>query len=188
MRLHIFILLFLFVSCKSSIDIDNIEQREHGLSYIKGTDKLVDGKVIRKLENGKTVELHNFKDGKPIGNWYAYDDNGKVLSHGFGVDAKKYEKKLNNIDLTNSFLSINQTGDFTYATFFLDNTKLFENPVLMVNLSKEIFNEYSVEYKFEKVFLYDKEHEYTISKSATINSSYNIDTVKGKDKKTIFIR
>ena len=188
MRLHIFILSFLLVGCKSSIDIDNIEQREHGLSYIKGTDKLVNGQVVRKLENGKTSELHNFKDGKPIGNWYAYGDNGKVLSHGFGVDAKKYENKLDSIDLTNSFLSINQTGDFTYATFYLDNSKLFENQNLMVNLSKEIFTEYSVEYKFEEVFFYDKEHEYTISKSATTNSSYNIDTVKGKDKKTIFIR
>jgi len=188
MRLHIIILLFLFVGCKSSININNIEQRDHGLTYIKGTDKLVDGKVVLKLENGKTAELHNFKDGKPIGKWYAYGDNGKVLSHGFGVDAKKYEKKLGDINLTNSFLSINQTGDFTYATFYLDNNKLFDNPNIMVNLSKEIFEEYSVQYKFEDLFLYDKEHEYTISKTAINNNSYKIDTINGKDKRTVFIR
>ena len=148
----------------------------------------MEGEVFRKLENGKIGELHNFKNGKPIGNWYVYGDNGKVLSHGFGADAKKYEKKLGNIDLTNSFLSLNQTGDFTYLTFYLDNKELFENPNLMVRLSKEVFDDYSLQYKFDDVFLYDKEHEYTISKSATSSDSYKIDTVIGKNKKTIFIK
>ena len=175
-------------ACKSQIDIDNIEQREHRLSYIKGTSQLVEGEVVRKLENGKIGELHNFKQGKPIGNWYIYGDNGKILSQGFGVEAKKYEKKLDNIDLTNSFLSLNQTGDFTYVTFYLDNKELFENPNLMIKLSKEIFDDYSVKYKFGDVFLYDKEHEYTISKSATLGDNFKIDTVTGKDKKTIFIK
>ena len=90
--------------------------------------------------------------------------------------------------MTNSFLSINQTGDFTHVTFYLDNGKVFENPNIMVKLTKEVFDEYSVWYKFEDVFLYDKEHEYTISKSATLSDIYKIDTVKGKDKKTIFIK
>jgi hypothetical protein len=188
LRHFIYISLLFLTACKSQISIDNIEQREHGLSYIKGTNQLVEGEVVRKLENGKTGELHNFKNGKPIGNWYAYGDNGKVLSHGFGVDAKKYEKKLGDIDLTNSFFSINQTGDFTYLTFYSDNKQLFESPNLMIRLSKQVFDEYSSQYKFEEVFLYDNEHEYTISKSATLSGNYNIDTVTGKDKKTIFIK
>lgn len=175
-------------ACKSQIDFDNIEQREHNLSYIKGTNQLVDGEVVRKLDNGKIGELHNFKQGKPIGNWWSYGDNGKVLSHGFGAEVKKYEKALDNTDLTNSFLSLNQTGDFTYVTLYLDNKELFENPNLMVRLSKEIFDEYSLKYKFEVVFLYDKDHEYTISKSATLSNNFKIDTVTGKDKKTIFIK
>lgn len=188
LRHFIYISLLLLTACKSQIDIENIEQREHGLSYIKGTNQLVEGEVVRKLENGNIAELHNFKSGKPIGNWYAYGNNKKVLSHGFGIDAKKFEKKLGNIDLTNSFLSLNQTGDFTYVTFYLDNKELFENPNLMVQLSKEVFDEYSVEFKFDNVFLYDKEHEYTISKSATLSYIYKIDTIIGKDKKIIFIK
>jgi hypothetical protein len=188
MRHFIYIALLFLTACKPQIDIDNIEQRENGLSYIKGTNQLVDGEVVRKFENGKIGELHNFKNGKPIGNWYTYGDNGKILSHGFGVDARKYEKKLGNVDLANSFLSLNQTGDFTYLTFYLGNKELFENPNLMVSLSKEVFDEYSLQYKLEDIFLYDKEHEYTISKSATLSDRYKIDTVNRKDKKVIFIK
>jgi hypothetical protein len=175
-------------ACKSQIDFDNIEEREHGLRYVKGTNELVEGEVVRKLDNGKIGELHNFKGGKPIGNWYLYGDNGKVVSHGFGVDAKKYEKKIGNFDLTNSFLSLNQTGDFTYITFYSDNKQLFENATIMVALSKEIFDEYSTEYKVEDIFLFDNEHEYTISKTATLSDNYKVDTVLGKKKKTIFIK
>lgn len=139
-------------ACKSQIDIGKIEKREHGLSYIKGTNQLVDGEVVSKLGNGRVRELHNFRRGKPIGNWYSYGANGEVVSHGFGVDAKRYEKTIGGIDLTNSFFSLNQTGEFTYLTFYSDNKDLFENPNLMVKLSKEIFDEYSAKYKVEDVF------------------------------------
>ena len=187
MKLHIFILSFLFISCKSSIDIENIEQREHGLSYIKGTNKLVEGHVVRKFENGKTAELNTYKDGKPIGEWFAYGYNGEVVSHGFGIDAKKYENKITNSDLTNSFLSINIEGSFSFATFYVDNKAIFEKPKIMLDLSRQIFTDYSTQYKINDILFYDKEHEYSISKSAIINSSYKVDTVNSKDKKKIFI-
>jgi len=74
------------------------------------------------------------------------------------------------------------------VTLYLDNKELFENPNLIVRLSKEIFDEYSLKYKFEDVFLYDKEHEYTVSKSATLSNNFKIDTVAGRDKKIFFIK
>ena len=188
MRPLLFISLILLLACKNQVDIDTIEQREHGLSYIKGTNKLVDGEVVRKFDNGKIAELSNYKDGKAIGDWFAYGYQGETVSHGFGVDAKKYESKLPNTDLTYAFLSINIEGSFAFATLFLDNQKYFDDTKILLGLSKEIFNDYSAKYKIEDLLIYDKQHEYTISKSATLSDSYKIDTVSGKDKKTIFIK
>ena len=39
MKFILAISLLLFASCKNHIDVDNTEQRAHGLSYIKGTNK-----------------------------------------------------------------------------------------------------------------------------------------------------
>jgi antitoxin component YwqK of YwqJK toxin-antitoxin module len=175
-------------ACKNQVDIENVEQREHGLSFVKGTNKLVDGQVTRKFDNGKIAELYNYKDGKAIGNWYAYGYKGETISHGFGVDAKKYEADFPNIDLTYSFLSINIESSFAFASLYLDNQNYFDDPKILLGLSKEIFHEYSSEYNFEDILIYDKEHEYTVSKSATASHTYKIDTVSGKDKKTVFIR
>jgi hypothetical protein len=175
-------------ACKSQIDIDTIEQREHGLSYIKGTNKLVDGEVIRKFDNGRIASRENYENGKAIGEWYAYGFDGETVNHGFGIDAKKYEKKLSNLDLTYSFLSINIEGSFAFATLYLDNQKYFDDPKILLGLSKEVFNDYSSKYKIDDLLIYDNQHEYTISKSATLTDNYKIDTVSGKDKKTIFIK
>jgi hypothetical protein len=90
--------------------------------------------------------------------------------------------------LTYSFLSINIEGSFAFATLYLDNQKYFDDPKILLKLSKEIFNDYSSKYNIEDLLIYDKQHEYTISKSATLSDNYKIDTVNGKDKKTIFIR
>lgn len=70
----------------------NIEEREHGLRFIKGTQKLVTGQVVERFPNGNIAAIHNFKDGKMIGDWAAYDQNGNVISNGFGVEIVKYEK------------------------------------------------------------------------------------------------
>ena len=175
-------------ACKSQIDIDTIEQREHSLSYIKGTDKLVDGEVIRKFENGRIASRENYKNGKAIGNWYSYGFDGETVSYGYGIDAKKYEKSLTNLDFTHSFLSINIEGSFAFATLYLDNQKYFDEPKILLKLSKEVFDDYSTKYKIDDLLIYDKQNEYTISKSATLSDNYKIDTVSGKDKKTIFIK
>lgn len=188
LRHFIYISFLLLTACKNQVDIDNIEQREHGLSFIKGTNTLVDGQVIRKFNNGKIAELDTYKDGKAIGDWYAYGYKGETISHGFGVDAKQYETKIPNTDLTYSFLSINIEGSFAFATLYLDNQKYFDDPKILLKLSKEVFNDYSSKYNIEDLLVYDKQHEYTISKTATLSDNYKIDTVKHKNKKTIFIK
>jgi hypothetical protein len=137
MRPLLYISLLLLTACKSQIDINTIEQREHGLSYIKGTNKLVDGEVIRKFDNGRIASRESYKDGKAIGNWYAYGFDGETVSQGFGIDAKKYEQKFSNVDLTYSFLSINIEGSFAFATLYIDNKNLFEDPKTLVGLSKK---------------------------------------------------
>jgi hypothetical protein len=188
LRHFIYISFLLFTACKNQVDMDTIEQRAHGLVFIKGTNTLVDGQVTRKFDNGKIAELHNYKDGKAIGDWYAYGYKGETISHGFGVDAKKYETKISNIDLTYSFLSINIEGSFAFATLYLDNQKYFDDPKILLKLSKEVFNDYSGKYNIEDILIYDKQHEYTISKTATLSDNYKVDTVIGKDKKTLFIK
>jgi hypothetical protein len=187
MRLFISILLILFAGCKSRVDIDHVEQREHGLTYMKGTNKLVDGQVVRKFENGRTAEVSNYRNGKPIGNWYAYGYDGEVVSHGFGVDAEKYGRTLAIADMENAVLSINIEGSFSYATLYVDNNRIFEDVKIMMKLSREIFSDYSNQYKIGEIYFFDNEHRYTISKSAIDNSNYKIDTVMGKGKKIISI-
>jgi hypothetical protein len=188
MRPIIYISILLLTACKNQVDIDNIEQREHRLSFIKGTNTLVNGQVTRKFDNGKIAELHNYKNGKAIGNWYAYGYKGEIISNGFGVDAKQYETKIPNTDLTYSFLSINIEGSFAFATLYLDNQRYFDDSKILLTLSKEIFKDYSNKYNIGDLLIYDEQHEYTISKSATLSDNYNVDTVKGKDKKTIFFK
>lgn len=183
-----YIFLLLLTACKHQININDTEKREHGLTYIKGTNKLVNGEVVRKFDNGKVAELHNFRNGKAIGNWYSLGYQGEVISHGFGVEANKYEPLLPNIVLEYSLLSINTEGAYCFATLYLDNPQLFEDIHLLRRLSKEIFNDYFEKHKIEDILIYDNEHEYTISKNAAANESYKIDTISSSDKKKIIIR
>jgi hypothetical protein len=177
MRPCIFILIFLLTSCKNQIDVNSIELREHFLSYIKGTNTLVNGEVVRKIE-GKIVELRNYKDGKMIGDFFLYGPAGEVLSCGFGTEIKNYEKSSNGIDLTWCILSIVKIkNDFAYATLYMDNKELFTNKDKLLQLSRNILNDYSVKYKIDNLLIFDSTHEYSISKSATINTNCTIDTI-----------
>jgi hypothetical protein len=178
MRPYIFILILLLTSCKNQTDVNSIELREHGLSYIKGTNTLVDGEVVRKAD-GKIVELQNYKRGKMIGQFFQYGPAGQVLSHGFGTEIKNYEKSLNDIDLTNCILSIVQIkNNFAYATLYMDNKELFNDKEKLLQLSKDILNDYSGKYKIDGLLIFDSKHEYSISKSATINPNCIIDTIQ----------
>ncbi len=188
MRYLPFIFLLFFTACKTQIDINSIEQRQHDLSFIKGTNKLVSGEVVRKFENGRIAERSTYKDGKAIGNWYAYGYQGEVVSHGFGVDPKKYESTVSNTDLSYCLLSINIEGSLSFGTFYVDNKKLFDEPVSLLAIAKEVFKDYSEKYKIGDILFYDNDHEFTVYKTATISNSFKIDTANRKDKKVIFIK
>lgn len=165
-------------SCKDYIGINNIIEGEHGLRYIKGTNTLVNGKVVRKTDDGKVIELYTYKDGKMIGDWFQYGDKGQVMSHGFGTEIRIYEKSLNNFDLTYCILSIVEIkNNFSYATLYMDNKSLFNDKEKLLQLSKDIFSDYADKYKIDALLIFDNKHEYTISKNATISKSYIIDTV-----------
>ncbi|MBN8787533.1 MAG: hypothetical protein J0I84_10625 [Terrimonas sp.] len=164
-------------ACKHQIDESSIELREHKLSYIKGTNTLVEGEVVRKVD-GEMVELRNYKDGKMIGDFFQYGRLRQVLSHGFGIELKDYEKTLNGVDLTNCILSIVQIkNDFSYATLYMDNMNLFSDKEKLLQLSKSILTDYGEKYKLDRLLIFDDKHEYSIYGSAIANPNYTIDTV-----------
>lgn len=177
MKFILAISLLLFASCKNHIDVDNTEQREHGLSYIKGTNKLVDGKVVRK-SGGKMIELQTFKDGKMIGPFFNMAPTGQVVTKGFGIDLKTYEQAIGGTDLTNCILSVVQVNNvFSYATVYMDNARVFDEKEKLLLLTKHILADYSATYKIDDLFIFDKNHEYTVSKNAASKTDYTIDTV-----------
>jgi len=186
MKFLLLISLFTLTACKHRIDVNSIELREHGLSYLKGTNTLVDGKVVRKAD-GRIIELHNYKGGKMLGDFFQYGPQGEVLSHGFGVEIKDYEKIVNGDNLTNCILSIVQIkDDFSYATLYMDNENIFAKNDKLIQLARSIFVDYSDKYKLEDLLIFDNKHEYSVSKSATSNLNYTIDTIP--DTKTIKLR
>ena len=177
MKFILAISLLLFASCKNHIDVDNTEQREHGLSYIKGTNKLVDGKVVRK-SGGKMIELQTFNDGKMIGPFFQYGPDGQVVTKGFGIDLKTYEQAIGGTYLTNCILSVVQVNNvFSYATVYMDNARVFDEKEKLLLLTKHILADYSATYKIDDLFIFDKNHEYTVSKNAASKTDYTIDTV-----------
>lgn len=177
MRYFIIIILFILTGCKSDISIDNIEEREHGLSYIKGTNTLVDGRVVRKFDDGNTAEINHFKNGMPVGDWVAYGYQGEIISHGFGTEIKQYETGLKGTDLNYCVLSICMEGGYTYATLYMDNAMIFTDRDQLLDLSKLIFGDYSDKYKINDLLFFDKKHEYSISKKVINNTNYIFDTI-----------
>jgi hypothetical protein len=179
--------LLTLTSCKEYVDVNNIEERQHGLRYIKGSQNLVNGKVVRRTNDGKIVELNTYKDGKMIGDWFQYGDKGQVMSHGFGIEIKNYEKSLNT-DLTYCILSITQIkNDFSYATLYMDNEILFNDQEKLLQLSKVIFADYANKYKIDNLLIFDSRHEYTISSSVITKTDYIIDTIPNEKNQKISI-
>ena len=54
-------------------------------------------------------------------------------------------------------------------------------------MSKDIFTDYADKYKIDGLLIFDNKHEFTISKSATTNTNYTIDTVPDTKIKKINI-
>jgi hypothetical protein len=149
---------------------------------------LVTGKVAFKTNDGIIMEVINYYKGKAVGDYFQYNEKGEVMSHGFGVEIRKYETSLNGFNLTYCILSIAQ---FEYgtasATLYMDNDKLFEDKGKIIQLSKHIFEDYSAKYSVDKLLIFDSKHEYTISKSATIKTNFIIDTIQNARLKKINI-
>lgn len=182
-----FLLAVLIISCNNQIDVNNTEQRAHGLWYIKGTNQLVNGEVVRKAA-GKIIDLQTYKDGKMIGPFYQYGPDGKVVSSGMGIELKSYEQAIGGTDLSNCILSLVQVNNvFSYATVYMDNARLFDEKEKLLLLTKQILADYSGKYKIDGLFYFDPNHEYTVSASAANNPGYTIDTVsKAKPLKVNF--
>ena len=177
-KIVLLLILLTFTSCGHYIDINNLEQRQHGLSYLKGTNTLANGEAVRKTSGGKIVELHTYKEGKMIGNWFQYGEKGQVTSHGFGTEINNYENIINGTDLAYCILSIVEIKeDFSYATLYMDNKNFFSDKEKILKLSKAIFSDYSDKYKISDLLIFDNAHEYSVSKTATINTYYTIDTI-----------
>ena len=175
------LLLVVLSSCKDEIDINSIERRDHGLSYIKGTNTLVDGKAVLKSKDGKLLEVHSYSNGKMIGDFFIYGDNGQVMSHGFGTEIKDYEKSLGGVDLSYCILSIvNGKDELSYATLYMDNPNLFADREKIIHLAKAVISDYADKHKFDGLLIFDNNHQYTVSKSVLKNTNYSIDTVPDK--------
>ena len=134
------------------------------------------------------MEVINYDKGKPVGDYFQYNEKGEVLSHGFGVEITKYKNSLNGFDLTYCILSIAQ---FQYgassATLYMDNKNLFDDRQKIIQLSKYIFEDYSVKYSLDKLLIMDSKHEYTISKSVIMKTNFTIDTIPNARLKKIYI-
>jgi hypothetical protein len=177
MRFLLIISFIFFIACKNQLDVNDIEQKAHGLNYLKGTDKLIDGEVVRKTD-GKITELQTYKDGKMIGPFYQYGPDGQVVTKGFGIELKSYEKTIGGTDLSYCILSIVQVNKtFNYATVYMDNDRLFDEKEKLLLLTKHILADYSGKYKIDGLLIFDKNHEYSISANAATNANYIIDTV-----------
>jgi hypothetical protein len=63
-------------------------------------------------KNGNVIESHNYKNGQPIGKWFQYGPNGNIVSSGLGVEMRKYEPVISNLQLEFSVLSLVNVGEF----------------------------------------------------------------------------
>jgi len=185
MRKLFFLISFILTGCSGYIDSNNVEIRSHALRYFKGTNNLVSGKVVTRSNQGKIILSMNYVSGKAVGEWYQYFPDGKVASHGFGTEIKKYEKDLDGLDLTYSILSIvTVKEDFNYATLYMDNNKLFAYKEKLIHLANDIFKDYSNEYKFDDLLIFNDGYAFTISKKPK-GSSYIFDTIPHRKVLTI---
>jgi hypothetical protein len=187
MRAFTIILLLIFVGC-SSIDIESVEQRTNGLTYYKGTNRLVDGTVIRRFENGVLAEKANYKSGKQIGDWFTYEQNGKVFTHGYGIDiAQKIINNNQNLNLSNANISINVEGNYQYASVALTENAPNVTVAQLLQLRNSIWHEYHADYRFKDVFILYGLNQYRFLKS-DYSSKVSLDTVKTNEGLIINVR
>ncbi|SHE42868.1 toxin-antitoxin system YwqK family antitoxin [Flavisolibacter ginsengisoli] len=180
MKLFISILFVILVGC-STTDMNNIEVRSDRLAYYKGTDKLVDGTVIRRFENGRIAERMNYKSGKQLGKWYTYDYDGNDFTHGVAIALNdRIIIAYRQFDLSKADFSINTEDTYKYASLELPSPAFKPGIQELLRLRTEIYNQYKDEYNFRDIYIHVGAEEYRFDKeiySEVISS----DTVKTND-------
>jgi antitoxin component YwqK of YwqJK toxin-antitoxin module len=159
-----------------------------GLSYIKGTGTLVDGKVVDKFEDGNIAFEASFQKGMPIGDWNSYTASGKRISYGYGVKIDGKEFGITNYYFKNSTLSFNNVADINFLTLNLADSNTFKNNMFLLDVANGIFNSYKDDRKFSKLIIFDSSHEFVFHfDSGTIVKPF-FDTLSIKPSLKINIR
>ena len=187
MRIFLAILLMVFVGC-SSIDIETIEQRPNGLTYYKGTDRLVNGIVTRRFEDGGLAEKANYTSGKQVGKWFTYDYQGNDFTHGYGIELDQQiindNRKMN---LANVTLSINVEKDYQYASIALPDITPNTAFGQVLQLRNSIYDQYSKQHHFKDVFIFYRSTEYRFT-NAQYSGNICLDTTLSNDDIIINVR
>lgn len=187
MRIFLTINLIIFIGC-SSVDIEAVELQPDGLTYYKGTNRRVDGMVTRRFENGQLAEKTNYKSGKQIGKWFAYDHQGNDFTHGYGIGLNQQTIRANRkLDLSNVTLSINIEKDYQYASVALPDNSPNIAFAQVLQLRNSIYTNYYENHHFKDVFIFYRSTEYRF-----LNSHYtaniSLDTIISNDGIIINVR
>jgi hypothetical protein len=182
------ILLSIFTGCSSSIDIETVELRTDGLTYYKGTSKLVDGTVTRKFENGRLAEKVTYESGKQLGKWFSYDYDGNYVTHGYGVELDQQIISTNEkLNLSNTTLSIHNEGDYRSASIALRDDLPEVTIRQLLQFRNSIFALYSGKHQFKDVDIYYKSNQYRFL-NLDYSSNISLDTTKSNDRLIINVR
>jgi hypothetical protein len=168
--------------------MQDIEMRSDGLTYYKNTNELVDGKAVRKFEDGIIAETANYEKGKQVGKWNSYDHQGDDFTHGYIIAiAEEIISSNKNLQLANATLSINFEGDYKYASFGIPGNSPEPGNADLLNIRNIIFKKYKDNHQFKDVFIFYKDKQYRFEKvNYFVPISY--DTVKINDGIIINVR
>ena len=170
-------------SCTQQTDITQLERRDDGLSYLKRSQEKANGDIVERSERGKIISRHQYKDGKPVGKWFAFDEQGNITSSGVGIDLSG-ESKSSGINFTNSVLSIVTQPRYSYATLSVADSALFESPVVF-KVADFIFAAYAPKFHFEDVLMFNNYREYRVAKKTDDMARYRLDTLQTEGKLTV---
>ena len=67
----------LLAGCAKPVDVDQLEERDDGLSYLPNEEKPFTGVAVKKYPNGEKKEEVTYKDGKWHGLWTFWYENGQ---------------------------------------------------------------------------------------------------------------
>ncbi len=188
MRLLFFTYLLIFLSCCST-DITSIEEREDGVTYYKGTNKLVEGTVIRRFENGSVAEKMTYQSGREVGSWSTYDYQGKDFTHGiFLLLNESIIATQPFFSLSKAQFSINTEGEYTYASLSLPMLSFDPSLADLLALRTAIYTNYKDDHHFRDVSIHLGNKEYRFEKEVYPKDVLTTDTIEANDRLIIHVR